>query len=618
MTMTMNALQREVITPLPAGGLFSERELNVASEMAVEWERRLISTGANPTESETRYVANLFLKWQETRTIDKPVIIAAPPAFGKSTMLGVFLRNMCRRDHGQFSAIVVKERVADVQALVDEINGGVLEGKYAYAIRGYDKETMTREEYSEQFNEFVYYNVVVMTTKQFELQTMKKNLSKFTAFTNAYSKSYPRRLLLIDEKPALVLNHSLTTREINAFMADVQEASQQCNRKTPAYYIKTLDLVNEIRTILERGEELPGKRLKAIKPGYRVPRQMEQDFSKTHGHERLSILRAFEYIVGFGGVFDVKRAIATISVTQAVHYQYTLFNTFILDGTGSKDPDYMTNDFYLTMPSEMPTYENVTFHVCNTYNLSRTALDKTPEKLQGVADMIRDIARKKESPTLVVTYKTHKDALAKLLEGENVIMKHFDGGRGSNAYTAADTAIYVGNLFKGTSYYSATTQEIAGTRLGAEIDASYDSSSTGITFREGIVNEYRDLDMAVNMVQETNRLRASRKQQDVDIYIFTKYDAMLKHLVEAYPGAKRCEYAPIQRLSGKETSVDTIIKYFAEMPDGSKVKGSSIYKALGFSSKTLKRALEESRVIEAMQLYGIIKEKTSFVKQGER
>lgn len=617
MTMTLAELQRETRKPLQISGNIDTDKRKMAREMAVEWERKLKSEGAEPTALETQYVVKTFYTWQQTQTIDKPVIIAAPPAFGKSTMLGVFLHDMCRREHDRFSAIVVKERVEDVNALVEEINGDIVNGKYAYAIRGFDRETMTREEYAEQFNEFVYYNVVVMTTKQFELQTLKKRLVNFKEFTDACGRSHPRHLLLIDEKPSLVLNHALTTRDLNTFLADVQEASRARNGKLAPYYAKTLELVNEIRTILESGEEMPARKFPAIRPGYRVPRVMERDYAMVHGHEQIALLRAFERIVSFGGMYDLKNTIGTVSTTQIVHYQYTLFNTFILDGTGSKDPDYVTNDFYLSMPDEMPTYENVTFHVCDAYNLSRASLTNKPEELQSIADMIKEIARKKKAPTLVVTYKTHKDTLAKLLEGENVIMKHFDGGRGSNAYTAADTAVYVGNLFKGSAYYSSTTQAVAGDRLGIEISGEYESNKAhGIVFKEDIVNEYRDIDMAVNMVQETNRLRASRKEQNIDIYVFNKSGTMLEHLIGSYPGAKVSEFVPVQRLTGKETKADAIIKYFAEMPEGSKAKGASIQKALDIHRNTFAKELKNPRVIEAMQLYGITKEKTSFVKSA--
>lgn len=621
MTNTLMELQTETRELMDLTNFFvpieSEHEkMREAHSMARLWQCHIKSTsGVKPSENDFLYTKEVFYYWQQTSTIARPVIVAAPPAFGKSTMLSVFLRRMCMLKPDSFSAIVVKERVEDVEAIVKEINSGIIGGKYAYGIRGFDEEVITREEYDDQFSEFIFYNVVVMTTKQFELQTLKKKLSNFTPFTNAYGRDNPRRLLLIDEKPSLVINHGLTTREVSNFLSDVQQASYARNGKLQPYYAKTYEIVTEMRAILESGEDMPARKFPALRPGYRVPRQMERDYAQVHGHAQMSLLRAFERIASYGGMYDLKNGIGTVTTTQVVHYQYTLFNTFILDGTGTKDPDYITSDFYLSTPSEMPTYQNVTFHVCDSYSLSRTALASKPEELHNVAEMIKEIVKKKATPTLVVTYKSHKDALAKLLEGENVIMKHFDGGRGSNAYTAADTAIYVGNLFKGSSYYSATTSAVAGDRLGIEISGEYDSNKAhGIVFRDEIVNEYRDIDMAVNMVQETNRLRASRKTQAVDIYVFNKTGAMLTHLVDAYPGADVQKFQPVQRLTGKETSADALIKYFMDMPVGSSVKGSSIQRALNIHRNTFGKEIATERVVEAMRIYGIIKEKTRFIK----
>lgn len=614
---TLSTLQTQTREPIPTRYTNHSDIMRIseAQAMASEWKRLLLQNGAEPSRADISYATQTFAVWQETRIIDKPVIIAAPPAFGKSTMLSVFLREMVKKDPETFSAIIVKERVDDVRALVEEINAGIVGSRNAYAIRGYDPAIMTREQYNEQFNEFVFYNVVVMTTKQFELQTLKKNLTKFVDYRNSFGRSLPRRLLMIDEKPSLVLNHTLTTRSLNTFISDVQQASRNEKGERASYYAKTLSIVNQLREVLESGEEMPGKKFPPINPRYKVPAQMERDYSRVHGHSQITLLRAFEKVVSSGGIYDIKQAIATITTTQIVHYEYTLFNTFILDGTGSKDPDYISSDFYLSTPAEMPTYENVTFHICDKFNLSKTSLTSQPLALQRVAEVIRTIAEKKEAKTLVVTYKMHADALSELLIGSNTVIKHFDGGRGSNAFVGCDSAVYIGSLFKGTTYYSSTAQAVAGERLGIELDAEYKmNKATGITFNDNLINEYRDIDMAVNMIQETNRLRASRKKQSVDIYIFNKSHAMVTHLVESYPMARLKDFTPIERIVGKETTADALIRYFADMPAGSKVRGSSIKQTLDIHKNTFTKQMQSERVIRAMELYGITKEKTSYIK----
>lgn len=624
---TLSQLQSFTRQPLETVRFYNESPrqqtyLENASEMAYLWERVLQSQSVTTKESEGVFTANVFYAMQQPRTESdtKPVIVAAPPAFGKSSMLPVYLRYMCEKEPLTFGAVVIKERLEDVRQLVDQINeyDGATSKRRAIGIIGYNSDLITREQYEEQFRDQVNYPIVVMTTKQLELQTLKGQLSNFITFYNSQELPHRRNLLLIDEKPSLILNHTLTVRGLSDFLADVQAAGRVVAGKVQPYYRKVKPIVDKLRDILESPSDDMPKDFPAIDPSFRLPIRLEQDYARAHGHEQLKLMRAFERVVKYGGVYSEIRGEGTVTTTQVIHYEYSLFNTFIFDGTGSKDPDYNADNFYVMTPSEMPTYENVTFQLCRAFNLSRTALDQSPAALQDISTMIKRIVADKTAPTLVVTYAKHEDALADLLADEitqgKVIMKHFDGGRGSNAYTVADTAIYVGNLFKGTSYYSATAQAVVGKHLDVAITAEYSSTKQGIKFESPIVDEYRAIDMAVTNIQETNRLRASRKKQAVEIYIFNKDAAMIKHLIDAYPKATVKEFTPIEKLSGKQMSADEIVKYFAEMPSGSSVKGSDIQRALGIHRNTFGKEVASDRVVESMRIYGITKLKTRFIK----
>src|SRR5690606_29783851 len=129
----------------------------------------------------------------------------------------------------------VKERVADIEALRDEIND-YCGAPRAFAIKGYDATTDNRLDYEEQFYKQREYNVVLMTTKQLESQAMRDNLSSFTEFIADDGRSMRRSLLLIDEKPSLVLSHTLSARNLNDFMSDVLEVSRDRKGKLKSYY----------------------------------------------------------------------------------------------------------------------------------------------------------------------------------------------------------------------------------------------------------------------------------------------------------------------------------------------------------------------------------------------
>ncbi|MDY0409957.1 hypothetical protein [Paracerasibacillus soli] len=96
----------------------------LAAAITNEWKNELTSVynAHNITPSQSEFATMTFNTWLRDRRIDKPVIIAAPPAFGKSAMMSMFLRVMCANFPDTFGAVVVKERLDDLKELRDEIN----------------------------------------------------------------------------------------------------------------------------------------------------------------------------------------------------------------------------------------------------------------------------------------------------------------------------------------------------------------------------------------------------------------------------------------------------------------------------------------------------------------
>ncbi|MDN4608633.1 hypothetical protein [Sporosarcina highlanderae] len=586
-----------------------------AALIARQWRKELTTQFgvSNITDDEEQFATMTFNAWLRDQRLDRPVIIAAPPAFGKSSMLALFLRTMCAQYPDTFSALVVKERVADIEALRDEIND-YCGAPRAFAIKGYDSSTDNRLDYEEQFFKQRDYNVVLMTTKQLERQAMRDNLSSFTEFITEDGRSLRRSLLLIDEKPSLVLSHTLSARNLNDFMSDVLEVSRDHKGRLKSYYNRVRQLVDELRSMLESPETKAGE-LPAIASGYTMPVRLVRDFAEAYGHDRMTTLRAVERVINAGGEYSN----GVVTSTHVVHYKYTLFHTYILDGTGATDPDYMSSDFYTVQPMALLDYSNVTFRVCDSYNLSRTALRQSPQSVEAVVEMTRQIiAEHKGKKTLVVSYMENvaqlESELAAEIKAGQARVKHFDGGRGSNDYVDCDNAVYIGSLFKGTAYYTTASQAVIGDRMGVKLDTSHTITGAGLTFDDEYTEGYKRADIAVNLVQETNRLRASRKPGRVTIYLFNRDADMIDIIRQHYPLAKFEEYVPLQKLTGKKTAIDAIIDYFAAMKSGERVKQSAIYRELEISRHTFARQAETERFQQALEKYRITKEKTSYTK----
>lgn len=604
-------------------------EADIDTEKLIQtWETELQENGAKtPQPQDFMFAYNVFEAWKRSEVLDRPAIVAAPPGFGKSTMLSVYLRHMVRKHPDTFGAIIVKERIEDMERLANYINSESMayphllrRKNYAYFIRGFDESIMTREHYEEQFTAQSNYNIVIMTTKQFELQVLKDNLNTFASFRDDIDSKRPRRTLIIDEKPSLTVPYQITSAEINGLIDDIRASSFKVSGKIKRYYEKARRLINKLRDQIESTDIIERERIEPVKRDYLLPRELLSHFAGVHDIGKLTRLRAFEYVARRGGLVSVRGGIVHIQATRKMHYEWTQFNSFVLDGTGRIDPEYVGDDFYLMEPATKPDYSNVTFHVCRDFNLSKASIESGLDALTNIADECKKIAEKHDGQILIVTYKQHKSELEQQLKDEiekgKIRIKHFDGGRGSNEYTEANTAIYVGNLHKGELYYPSTAQVTVGDRLGVELSPGFTVNKKGLFFQDPIVEAYKKLDMAVNMVQETNRLRANQKDVDVNFYVFNKDDDMVRHITDSYEGCSVVRYRTTKKLTGKRTAADAIIEFFESMETGGIVKQSSIYKTLELERGTFNKAIKSERVQEVMREYGITKKSTKYIKEA--
>jgi hypothetical protein len=606
--------------------LMLERSATVdttADRLVFEWAVELGKHGHEPLPHENLFAYQTFKLWQQTGVLDLPIIVGAQPGYGKSTMLSVYLRYMVRQHLDSFGAIVVKERLDDIKRLADEINlddrgdGAMTRNNYAYYIEGFDAERMTREHYEEQFTAQAQFNVVIMTTKQFELQALKDNLGAFRRFKTDRGMNRPRRALLIDEKPSLVISQRLSYDQLNGLKANILHASHEATGTRQAYVNRTFDLINELSGIIEAQEDNGRFKLDPIKRNYILPRKLLTNYGEVYGVEELQVLRAFERVVGYGSEISSMNGRVELVSTYYLHYDITEFNTFIMDGTGDIDPEYIGRDFNLFMPEVKPDLSNVTFHICNKYGMSKTSIKSNPQAIDNISNECREILEQVEGTTLIVTNKEFIAELeSKLPQSEyDVVFKHYDGGRGSNSFADINNAIYIGVLNKGSAYYSTAAQAVVGDRQGEVFDIQQSKAGGRYEFADDRVEEYKSLDIAVGMVQETHRLRSNKKDNDVNIYVFYNDDRTISHITEAYEGSKIVEYVPTTKIIGEKKTPDYIIDYFKAMPEGESVKGSRIYKELSVDGSTFRKAVSTERVKDAMRKLGVEKVKTNFIKE---
>ncbi|MCM3732735.1 DEAD/DEAH box helicase family protein [Fictibacillus nanhaiensis] len=561
------------------------------------------------TSSELLFAYHMFEWFKSEQTLTKPVILACPPGYGKSTGLRTFLHHIVRTDP-TYGAIVVKEKVEDIEALANYINGE--HGRFAYYIKGSDRYE-TREQYDIQFAEQERYPIVLMTMEQLKLQTVKNGLKDFGRFVLQGTKRKIRRgNLFIDERPKLSVSTLISTQDLTKFMEGIRSVGVD-------QYKGTYELLRELRNKLEDTNLKHGDKTPAYE-GFQFPQSLKAVLFARYGHDDVAKFRALETLIAEGGAVDNMHGTFKYSSTIRIAYDWTVYNTFIMDGTGRFDPNYITkdNDFTVLAPPPEHRGENMVFHFCDEYLFSGNQLRQGKISIDNVVRECKRIQEKHRGQLLIVATKEYIESLVPHFEGDvSFKLKHYDGGRGSNDYRDIDTAVYIGNMFKGEYVYRGATEVLLEGLVDRGFQAGTTVGKSGIKLDDPLVAEYRDLDQAVDFTQEINRMRANNKEQDVNIYVLNKDRSMMDLIYREYPKARQEAYSPIDKLVISEGSQeDLVIEFLKTMVHGQEIAKKLVREQLGIKSDNFKKIMKSDRVKQVCRELGVENNKFKFKKNG--
>jgi hypothetical protein len=613
--MTINEIMTDTrqVTELPS---VKPSQYDATTEQLVRlWEIELADhDDRQRTPNELMFAYHLFSAWKSEHKMERPAIVACAPGYGKSTALKVFLHEKVRQE-SYFGAIIVKEKLNDLEELANYINGEG--GRYAYYIKGSDKFD-TREDYEKQFANQEHYNVVLMSMEQFRLQTVKGSLNNFGSFKPRGSRYKTRRdLLVIDERPKLVISKLVTAEDITKFMADVRRVGAD-------QYPETYELLRTLRNKLEDVDVMHGDKLtpQSIDPErFKFPGELKSILYASYSPDQIAKFRALESLVSEGGTIENIKGNIRYSITIKMAYDWNVYNTFIMDGTGRFDPNYITKDSDFTVLAPPPEHDgsNMIFHFCDEYLFSKSQLGNGKIDLNNVANECERIQQKHGGQLLVVSNKEYVEALTTYFEGKDSIkLKHYDGGRGSNDYKDIDTAIYIGNMFKGEYVYRGAAEVLLEGFVERVIEAGTTVGSYGVRLNDPLAQEYRDYDQAVDFTQEINRMRANNKDNEVNIYVLNKDEPMMQLIYREYPKAQQRTYTPMVKLDlTKDTNEDRIVGFLKTMVHGQEITKKLVREKLGINANTFKDVMKGNRVKCVCLELGIEISKFKFKKNGE-
>ena len=581
------------------------------------------------------YAATTFEMWSRFEPMALPGIIAAPPGFGKSTMLEVFLDYMTDAYPDTFGAIVVKEKREQVMELVNALNR--YGEKKAYGIYGKDFDGIDDFDYRTQFTEQEKYPILVITKAMFEVRSSNRTLRRLMYFEDWEGRTRRRTHLFIDERPELIKTFEVTPEQLTSLLKEVRRVMLKRKRRLPRHYKRVLDTVDELRGKLEkhRTDKQFHEELEPIDERFRIPQDLRKAWMREYDNRKPGeepaveyfMLDMFESAVRLGGIvkLDERNGTVRLTVGHRLDYEWTAFNPFILDATGDIDAYYKGFGFpVLEYSKDDNRYKNVSILVNNQYLLSKNHFEKYDREARRCIKMMRDEILPKYKKTMVVVYKEmlphYEKGLAEEIRAGKVALKHFDSGRGSNAYRDCDAAVFLGTLFKGEDFYPSAAA------------AAYDKpvkiagnghKVLGYKYEDETAEEFKIRDMTVDRVQDIHRLRPWARQEKIDVYLFHTDDRLINSILKEFPGAEVEQFFPKQKLkpgtNGKMTSADRFIEYIRdEMNPGEKVKAKYIYESvLGINRAAFNKMLAKDEVKAAMEEYGVEKQGHSYVKREQ-
>ncbi|MFD1955832.1 hypothetical protein ACFSL6_17080 [Paenibacillus thailandensis] len=584
-----------------------------------EFSTLMQSRGQTVSHGDLEFVSLISAAWQSERTNPNPIVFAAECGFGKSTLLELFLRHKTASDP-YFGAIIVKQKRDEVEALSVAINRNLTEDgreqvryRRAFAIRGYDPLQMTYRSYRKQFERQAYYPVVIMTAEMLARQSSMRLLDRFSSFYDGDRQRRPRRLLIIDERPVITRNHSVSVEDVNRLIVDVRAIGlRKYNGKEANYFREFLEYAQRLRHEIESCSV--AARIEPVDFEYTLPEELRKDWGDDYEGDNFDMLGTFESAIRFGGAVSFRRGgVPVVSVSQRIYYEWTQYNSFILDATAKTDPYYASDKFDVIEAPTPHLYRNVYFNVCPSENLSRSFFEAHPQSFDEVAAMVKEIAAKQRK-TMVVFYKEHLSRLEELLAEEiecgAVLTKHFDSGRATNEYKDCDAAIFLGWLLKGDTYYP----QVASAIYSELLPLDHDINISGIRYSDARVESFKTGELVTERIQDVHRIRPRSSTYPINVYLFHRDGEIIRKIIESFPGSIRREFTPLRRLSGKVTHADNLIGYFQKMESGQRTKSKEIYESLGISARQFSRLQEDPRVVEAMRQYRVIKDRTFYSK----
>ncbi len=380
-----------------------------------------------------------------------------------------------------------------------------------------------------QYTEIDYSPILAVTTERFSSMSKGRNIDKYKIFHNGSKK---REYIIIDEKPVILSNKSISLADINILKNILLEYPPNRNKST-VYSKKKLDILSKLDSI----EKLLISYINdhnEYDNFFILPEKIDfmSDWKIVFGNKHYEKTVNIEQMFQTGIVWNKYRN--NFYLVQDASFSTAGFKTFIFDGTASMTLEYRNDEFITIEMNDYKDFNNLTFHIINQ-NISKSKIKEDPEILTFICDWINSHF---QTDTYVVSYKealgyqVSKSLTGKLKNNKNVILHnneiaHFGNTKGKNTWSKCTNMIQIGWNILDSGLYIAKylslnpdkRNELLKLKEKPNEVYSFLKNING-EFSNNDINIYKLFDMIVNLEQEVYRTNIREFSSDINVNIY--------------------------------------------------------------------------------------------------
>ncbi|MCE4045155.1 hypothetical protein LXM56_13530 [Lysinibacillus fusiformis] len=636
--ITLQTLDFPDLMPLRiVGDKYSTTVTNVVSELVDTMQKRKITLDENTLHVYSNLVAEI--------NSNEPGISVFPlePGGGKSTTYVAYLKYMLMNNFENAGTIIVVERNETAEALAKELVNCrvcleandttpydadhcllqeatyVMQSAYTYKKCKkkpieYEHNLCGRCSFRKGCPLPMKYEIqkqspiVIMTHAR--LQMDGGRLSKYATWKAKDGKEYKRSRIIIDEKPPMLDVITVSPLDLEMLIFDLKSMEMEIGSEMLSH---SIEVVNNLKATL----------LSSVKDEKLAP--LDESFAfgfdsiwyKLYSGNNVGLLKNVEAVINLGGAVNEYNNKISITTSKKVAYDFSLYNTTILDGTAINDLEYQYfSDFNMLDVPRLKSYSQLTLHIDNTISSSKTKLMDDPELIVEIAKYTREMSI--EKPVLLLCYKSLRENFENLLIEEvkkkRVAINHFGNVKGSNSYSNYSCVVIAGIVNKGEPYYMNKSGKIFSD------DSNLDCTTINKVrrFNDVSIEQHKLSDQFVSLVQDILRtsIRNNGSTQEAEVFLFSRDTVLTKMLHEYFVGSKIKKW---DLLGLKPSWYDPISELFSTIGIGEKINKKAIRDMLNLEGeagkKQMQRILKRDEFISLLRLNNIDKWNTkAFVK----